>query len=104
MDLYRPPIGTRIDDLDTPCLLLDLEALEHNFRRIADVYRDTDVKLREHTKNVKSPLVAHMQMRVGGSMGGVCSAKVAEAEVMVDDMIFSTGSSPMIWERALPMF
>ncbi len=84
MDLYRPPIGTRIDDLDTPCLLLDLEALEHNFRRMADVYRDTDVKLREHTKNVKSPLVAHMQMRIGGSMGGVCSAKVAEAEVMVE--------------------
>ncbi len=84
MDNYRPAVGTPIAELDTPCLLLDLDDLEHNFRRIADTYRDTDVKLREHTKNVKSPLVAHMQMRIGGSMGGVCSAKVAEAEVMVE--------------------
>lgn len=84
MDHYRPPVGTLIDDLDTPCLLLDLEDLEHNFRRMAEVYRDSDVKLREHTKNIKSPLVARMQMRIGGSMGGVCSAKVAEAEVMVE--------------------
>lgn len=84
MDQYRPPIGTPIEDLDTPCLLLDMEALEHNFQRMADTYRDTDVKLREHTKNIKSPLVAHMQVGIGGSMGGVCCAKVAEAEVMVE--------------------
>ena len=84
MDHYRPPVGTPIEELDTPCLLIDLDALEHNFRRMADYFKDTDVKLREHTKNIKSPLLAHMQMRIGGSMGGVCSAKVAEAEVMVE--------------------
>ena len=84
MDNYRPAVGTSIAELDTPCLLLDLDDLEHNFRHIADTYRDTDVKMREHTKNIKSPLVAYMQMKIGGSMGGVCTAKVAEAEVMVE--------------------
>ncbi len=87
MDQYRPPVGTPIGELDTPCLLLDMDALEHNFQHIADTYRDTDVKIREHTKNIKSPLLAHMQIRAGGSMGGVCTAKVAEAEVMVESGI-----------------
>ena len=63
---------------------LDLDALEHNFDVIADTFRDTDCKMRTHTKNLKSPLLAHMQMRAGGTLGGVCTAKVAEAEVMVE--------------------
>src|SRR5919106_5060624 len=84
MDMYRPLPGTRIADLDTPCLLIDLDALEHNYRLIADTYRDSSCKMRAHVKNLKSPLLAHMQIRAGGTVGGVCAAKVAEAEVMVE--------------------
>jgi 3-hydroxy-D-aspartate aldolase len=71
-------------ELDTPCLLIDLDAVEQNFRLIADTYRDTVCKMRTHVKNLKSPLLAHMQIRAGGTVGGVCAAKVAEAEVMVE--------------------
>ena len=84
MDHYRPLPGTRIEALDTPCLLIDLDALEDNFRLIADSYRDRPCKMRAHIKNLKSPILAHMQMRAGGTVGGVCTAKVAEAEVMVE--------------------
>jgi len=84
MEHYRPLPGTRIEDLDTPCLLIDLEALEHNMQLIADTYRDSRCKMRAHIKNLKSPLLAHMQIRTGGTVGGVCAAKVAEAEVMVE--------------------
>jgi D-serine deaminase-like pyridoxal phosphate-dependent protein len=84
MDCYRPSPGTRIEDLDTPCLLIDLDALEHNYQLIADTYRDSTCKMRAHIKNLKSPILAHMQMRAGGTVGGVCAAKVAEAEVMVE--------------------
>lgn len=84
MDLYRPLPGTRIEDLDTPCLLIDLDALEHNMRLIAETYRDSTCKMRAHIKNLKSPILAHMQIRAGGTVGGVCAAKVAEAEVMVE--------------------
>ena len=84
MDAYRPLTGTTIDELDTPCLLVDLDSLEHNLRVIADAYRDTDCKMRMHIKNIKAPIVALMQIRAGGTVGGVCTAKVAEAEVMVD--------------------
>jgi D-serine deaminase-like pyridoxal phosphate-dependent protein len=84
MDIYRPAIGTPITALETPCLLVDLDAAEHNMRVIADTYRDTICKMRSHVKNLKTPVLAHMQMQAGGTMGGVCAAKVAEAEVMVE--------------------
>src|SRR5262245_42042814 len=84
MDVYRPLPGTRIEELDTPCLLLDLDVLEHNSRLVADTYRDSTCKMRAHIKNLKSPILAHMQIRAGGTVGGVCAAKVSEAEVMVE--------------------
>ena len=80
MEHYRPAPGTPLKDLDTPCLLIDLDAVEHNFRLIADTYQDTVCKMRTHVKNLKSPILAHMQIRAGGTVGGVCAAKVAEAE------------------------
>ena len=68
MENYRPETGTPIDDLDTPCLLVDLSALEHNHRVIADTYRDTECKMAHHIKNTKCPLLAHMQFRAGALM------------------------------------
>lgn len=84
MDSYRPLPGTRIEELDTPCLLVDLDAVEHNFQAVANIYRDTQCKMRQHTKNTKSPRLARMQIEAGGTVGGVCTAKLAEAEVMVE--------------------
>jgi 3-hydroxy-D-aspartate aldolase len=84
MENYRPLVGTSIGELETPCLLVDMDALDHNFQVVADTYRDTECKMRTHTKNLKSPLLAHMQIRAGGTLNGVCTAKVAEAEVMVE--------------------
>ena len=91
MENYRPAVGTSIEELDTPCLLIDMEALEHNYRFVAETYKDSQCKMRAHVKNTKSPIVAHLQIREGGTVGGVCTAKVAEAEVMteggIDDIL-----------------
>lgn len=84
MENYRPSIGTPVNELDTPCLLIDMDALEHNMGLIADIYKDTVCKMRAHIKNLKAPVLAHMQINAGGTVGGVCAAKVSEAEVMVD--------------------
>ena len=84
MDNYRPSIGTPIKDLDTPCLLIDMDALDHNYETVASTYKDTVVKMRQHSKNIKSPAIANIQIRKGGTVGGVCAAKISEAEVMVD--------------------
>jgi D-serine deaminase-like pyridoxal phosphate-dependent protein len=84
MDRYRPQIGTPIQELDTPCLLVDLDYLENNFNVIREKYRETLCKMRQHSKNIKCPILAQKQIRVGGTVGGICTAKVAEAEVMVE--------------------
>jgi 3-hydroxy-D-aspartate aldolase len=84
MESYRPAVGTPVYELETPCLLIDMDALEHNFGIMAETYRDTACKLRAHIKNLKSPMLAWMQIRAGGTVGGVCAAKVSEAEVMVE--------------------
>ena len=86
---FRPSPGTPIEELDTPCLILDMDALENNMKIMSDQYRDRRCKLRPHVKNHKSPILAHMQIRAGGTVNGVCAAKVAEAEVMVQGGIQS---------------
>ena len=80
---YEPQPGTPVAQLDTPCLILDMDALDHNMDVIADFYADRHSKLRGHSKNHKSPAIALRQIQRGGTIGGVCAAKVAEAEVMV---------------------
>ena len=84
MTSYIPTLGTPISELETPALVLDLDALEHNYEHIASLYADTVCKMREHAKNVKTPAVLRKQIEAGGTVGGVCAAKVTEAEVMVE--------------------
>ena len=86
---YRPPPGTPIEDLDTPCLIIDMDDLDNNIDVIASTYAGTTAKLRGHAKNHKTPAIAHRQIRRGGTVGGVCAAKVSEAEVMVHGGIAS---------------
>ncbi|MDA1128171.1 MAG: alanine racemase [Chloroflexi bacterium] len=88
-DFYRPQPGTPMADLDTPCLVIDMDALDHNMDVIANCYDGRSTKLRGHAKNHKTPAIAHRQIRRGGTVGGVCAAKVSEAEVMVHGGISS---------------
>jgi len=66
-------------DLDTPSLLIDLDAMERNIQRMADYFRERPAALRPHTKTHKIPQVAHMQIRAGAI--GVTCQKLGEAEV-----------------------
>jgi len=86
---YRPTPGTPIEDLDTPCLIIDMDDLDNNMDVIASTYAGTTAKLRGHAKNHKTPAIAHRQIRRGGTVGGVCAAKVSEAEVMIHGGIAS---------------
>jgi 3-hydroxy-D-aspartate aldolase len=86
---HEPQPGTPVAQLDTPCLILDMDALDHNMDVIADYYGDRHSKLRGHSKNHKSPALALRQIQRGGTIGGVCAAKVAEAEVMVQGGVAS---------------
>jgi 3-hydroxy-D-aspartate aldolase len=81
--LTRPPaeIGMPLEAVDTPALLLDLEAFERNLRHLADAIADQPVRLRPHAKTHKCPMIARRQMALGAV--GVCCQKVSEAEAMV---------------------
>jgi len=75
-------IGQPLGEVDTPALLIDLDAFEANLKTMADAIADTDVRLRGHSKTHKSPIVGLKQMALGAV--GVCCQKVSEAEIMVD--------------------
>ena len=74
----------RVSEVETPALIIDLDALEHNIGVIADCYRDKSIRLRPHVKNHKSPRILAMQMAAGGTVGGICAAKVSEAEAFAE--------------------
>ena len=69
-------------DIQTPCLILDLDALERNIVKMGDHAKRLGVRHRIHGKMHKSVDVAKLQERLGGSCG-VCCQKVSEAEVFV---------------------
>ena len=72
--------GMREADIQTPCLILDLDALERNIRKMGDYAKDMGMRHRVHGKMHKSVDVALLQEKLGGSCG-VCCQKVSEAEV-----------------------
>ena len=74
--------GMRESEIQTPCLVLDLDALERNVKKMGDIARQMGVRHRIHGKMHKSVDVALLQERLGGSCG-VCCQKVSEAEVFV---------------------
>jgi D-serine deaminase-like pyridoxal phosphate-dependent protein len=73
-------IGQPKTALDTPALLVDLDVLDANIKRIADTCRAHGVGWRPHMKGHKTPEIARRQLAAGAI--GVTCAKVSEAEVM----------------------
>ena len=80
--LQSPPAipGMREDEIDTPALVIDLDAFEYNLDHMAALLKPTGVKLRAHAKTHKSPVIAKLQMARGAV--GQCVQKVAEAEIL----------------------
>jgi 3-hydroxy-D-aspartate aldolase len=72
--------GMREDEIQTPCLILDLDALERNIRKMGDYAKAHNMRHRAHGKMHKSVDVLRLQQELGGAIG-VCCQKVSEAEV-----------------------
>lgn len=73
-------IGMSVDEIQTPCLILDLDALERNVKKLGDYATAHGMRHRAHGKMHKSVDVLKLQMALGGAIG-VCCQKVSEAEV-----------------------
>lgn len=79
---YDVPAAIGMDeaDIQTPCLILDLDALERNVKKMGDYAKAHNMRHRSHGKMHKSVDVQKLQERLGGA-AGVCCQKVSEAEV-----------------------
>jgi 3-hydroxy-D-aspartate aldolase len=75
-------VGMDEADIQTPCLVLDLDALERNIIKMGEFAKEMGMRHRVHGKMHKSVDVALLQERLGGSCG-VCCQKVSEAEAFV---------------------
>jgi 3-hydroxy-D-aspartate aldolase len=75
-------VGMPLDEVDTPALVVDLDALEDNLSRMAAIAAAGGVRLRPHAKTHKCADLALRQMALGAV--GVCCQKVSEAEALVD--------------------
>ena len=72
--------GMAESEIQTPCLILDLDALERNIKKMGDYAKAHGMRHRVHGKMHKSVDVAKLQESLGGAVG-VCCQKVSEAEV-----------------------
>jgi len=74
-------VGQKLEDVDTPALVLDLAAFERNQKTLFDAVKGR-VRIRPHAKTHKCPEVAKRQIALGAV--GMCCQKVSEAEAMVE--------------------
>jgi D-serine deaminase-like pyridoxal phosphate-dependent protein len=81
----------RIEELDTPTLTADLDAVERNIARMQSYADEHGLALRPHIKTHKLPEIARMQLAAGAR--GITCQKLGEAEVMadagIDDILIS---------------
>jgi D-serine deaminase-like pyridoxal phosphate-dependent protein len=73
-------VGQSVNAIDTPSLVVDLDAMRRNLMRMGDFARKHNVRWRPHAKMHKSAWIADMEIRAGAV--GVCVQKTAEAEAM----------------------
>lgn len=87
----HPTIGSRIEDLDTPSMIADLDLVEANIQKLMGKLLPTGLDIRPHLKTTKSAILAR-KMAKAGAKGG-CVAKVSEAEVIAaagfDDLLIT---------------
>jgi len=74
-------VGDAVDDVDTPALVVDLDAFERNLDLMANATHGSGIALRPHAKSHKCPAIAELQVDRGAA--GICCQKVGEAEAFV---------------------
>lgn len=96
-------VGMSEGDIQTPCLLIDLDAFEHNVVAMRGFAADMGIDLRVHGKMHKSADIARYQIEQGGAVG-VCCQKASEAEAfarggITDILITNQVRSPLMIDR-----
>lgn len=88
-------------DLNTPVLIVELDALKRNIARMAAFAVEKGLQLRPHAKTHKSPEIAKLQIAAGAI--GICCAKIGEAEVLAEHGVLQGLhlTSPVVAQAAI---
>ena len=81
--IYQP-VGTAVEDLDTPALVVDLDVMEQNICTYQGYFRGTAAKVRPVVTSHLCPQIARRQLAAGGAVAGVAVTTVGEAEVFAN--------------------
>ena len=85
-------LGVAVEELDTPALVVDLDALEANIAQMQRTVRANGIASRPHAKTHKTPAIARRQLETGSV--GICVAKVSEAQVLfehgIEELLMTT--------------
>jgi D-serine deaminase-like pyridoxal phosphate-dependent protein len=100
-------IGDPVGAIDTPALVLDLDAFERNLQRMSDALHGTSLRLRPHAKSHKCPEIALRQIARGAA--GICCQKLSEAavfvaagvqDVLITNQVMGAAKLPHLFELA----
>jgi D-serine deaminase-like pyridoxal phosphate-dependent protein len=82
--MLPPPasVGQRLEEVDTPALIVDLDAFERNLLILREALKGRNVRVRPHAKTHKSADIAKLQIAHGAV--GLCCQKVSEAQALVE--------------------
>ena len=80
-ELLKPLVGRSVSDIDTPALVVDLDAMMRNIGRMAEFAKKHEVRWRPHAKMHKCAALARLQLQAGAV--GICVQKTSEAEAML---------------------
>lgn len=75
------PIGRPVEELRTPCLLLDLDMFQWNLDKMFGFAREAGVNVRPHAKTFKAAAICSRLLEAGAI--GVMTQKLGEAEVLL---------------------
>ena len=86
----------RLSDLQTPCLVLDVDRMDRNIARLRAKLDGLGVTLRPHLKTAKSVEIARRMMNTPQGPATVSTLREAElfAEAGITDVIYAVGVTP----------
>ena len=73
---------TRLEDIDTPAVVIYLDRMEKNITRVQGMISSHGLLNRPHIKTHKIPAIGKLQMKAGAT--GLTCQKLGEAEVFID--------------------
>lgn len=91
-------IGTPVDEIETPALIVDLDAFERNIDAMARRAQSFGVRHRAHAKTHRSADIAKIQSTRGKACG-VCCQKVSEAEALIAEGVADVLISNQVTQR-----